>query len=302
MATGVIFDIKRYAINDGPGIRTTIFFKGCPLSCAWCHNPEGMSPKVEKMYSQVKCIGCQECVQACTRNACTLTSEGIVTDKKLCVACGECADACPTTATEMSGQTETTDSIMKILEKETVFFDQSGGGVTFSGGEPLRQAKFLLELLQACGERGIHRTVDTSGFVRLETLLEVARHTDHFLFDLKVMDPEKHKQLTGVSNKLILQNLKLLAETGASINLRLPLVEGVNDDDANIDEVTAFAKSLPGESKKVNLLPYHGVAVHKYEKLGKSYHSNGMAAPSEKRQTQIVERLKAAGVDAVLNG
>ncbi len=299
--SGLVFDIKRYAINDGPGIRTTIFLKGCPLSCNWCHNPESISPKVEKMYSAAKCIGCEQCVEICPQEACRLTPDGIKTDKELCINCGKCADICPTKATEMSGYTETVESIMATLEKEIIFFDQSGGGVTFSGGEPLMFPKFLILLLDACGEKGIHRTVDTSGFTKTETLLDVAKRTDLFLYDLKILDATKHKQYCGVDNAIILENLKALAESGANINIRIPLLKDINDDEKNIDKSAVFIDALAGGKKKVELLPYHDIANHKHQKLGQDYDPNGMIAPDEARQKQIVAQFKTHGVTAEFN-
>jgi pyruvate formate lyase activating enzyme len=267
--SGFVFDLKRYAINDGPGIRLAIFFKGCNLNCAWCHNPEGISPKPEKMYAAAKCIGCGTCVDNCETHAITLTSHGIVTDESRCTLCGSCADVCPTKAIEMSGRLMTVPELMKIIVKERAFFDQSGGGVTFSGGEPLLQAEFLLELLDECGKQGIHRAVDTAGHVNTATLLEVARQTDLFLYDLKVMDPAIHEQWTGVRNDLILANLRTPAEAGAAIIIRFPLVGGVNDHEENIRQTATFITSLPGNLPEVHLLPYHAIAQHKYAKLGR---------------------------------
>jgi pyruvate formate lyase activating enzyme len=299
--SGLVFDIKRYAINDGPGIRTTIFMKGCPLSCLWCHNPEGRSPKVQKMYSAAKCIGCQQCVEICSQEACSLTPAGIVTDKELCIVCGKCAENCPAKATEMSGRPETVESIMAVLEKEIIFFDQSGGGVTFSGGEPLMFPKFLIMLLDACGERAIHRTVDTTGFTKTETLLKVAKRVELFLYDLKIMDSAKHKKYTGVNNEIILHNLKVLAESGANINIRIPLIKDINDDERNIEETAAFIGALAGEKRQIDLLPYHNIADHKHQKLGQDYNSNGMAPPDEERQKQIIAKFEAYGIPAKIS-
>ena len=226
----LIFDIKRYAINDGPGIRITVFLKGCPLSCAWCHNPEGISKKAQKLYTASRCIGCEQCVEVCEQEACVLTPDGIVTDRERCIVCGQCADICPTKATEISGDQMTVEQLMKIIRRETLVMDQSEGGVTFSGGEPLMQHKFLLEILETCGREGIHRCVDTTGFANTEILLKVAEKTEHFLYDLKMMDSEKHKKYTGVPNEKILENLKALSATGAKIDIRIPLIHGVNDD------------------------------------------------------------------------
>ena len=301
MSFTLIFDIKRYAINDGPGIRITIFLKGCPLSCKWCHNPESQSPAKQKFYTASKCIGAQDCIEVCPNDALTLTKNGIVTDFELCKLCGKCADACPTKAIEMVGKMYEVDELMKIIEREKVHIDQSGGGVTFSGGEPLMHSDFLIEMLNECGKRNFHRTVDTSGFADSKTLLEVAKYTDLFLYDLKLMDSEKHKKWTGVSNQLILKNLILLAETEANINIRIPLIKNVN---ANVKELTKMAKfvsELPG-NQIVNLLPYHNIAANKYNKLGSVYNEFNMAEPSEKEQNKAVEIFKQFEINVEIGG
>ena len=302
MQAGLIFDVKRYAINDGPGIRVTFFLKGCPLSCAWCHNPEGISPQVQKMYSVDKCIGCEACVEACPENACRLTPGGIVTDRDVCTICGICADVCPTKATEMSGKIVTVEEIVTIAEKERVFFDQSGGGVTFSGGEPLMQADFLISLLDELGARSIHRTVDTTGFTKKETLLEVAERTDHFLYDVKMMNSGYHRKWTGVGNEKILYNLRLLAETGASINIRIPLVRGINDDDENIEQTAVFVAGLAGEKKSVSILPYHNIMVNKYEKLGEDFSIANMSEPTSFELSDVISKFAAFGLKATIGG
>lgn len=302
MHSGLIFDVKRYAINDGPGIRVAIFFKGCPLRCGWCHNPESISPEIQKMYNRDKCIGCRLCVEACPESCCELTADGIVTDLKQCTGCGCCAGACPTKATEMSGRQVTVNDIITIVEKERVFIEQSNGGVTFSGGEPLRQHHFLIEVLDALGDRSLHRAVDTSGFARTETLLEVARRTDLFLYDLKIMDPAKHKQWTGVDNFLILENLALLAANGANIIIRLPLIRGVNDDNQNIERAASFLAGLPGTGPAVNILPYHNIMTNKYLRLGTTYDSSRMAEPDGIDQARVIEIFARHGVKATLGG
>jgi pyruvate formate lyase activating enzyme len=302
MNPSLIFDVKRYAINDGPGIRITIFLKGCPLSCAWCHNPEGMSKEVQKMYTESKCIGAQECVEVCEVNALTLTPNGIVTNVDVCNLCGDCAAVCPTKAIEMSGQLMSVEHIMKLIKRETLLMDQSEGGVTFSGGEPLLHHKFLIELLDECGKEGIHRCVDTTGFANPKVLLDVAKRTDHFLYDLKMMDSEKHKKYTGVPNEKILENLKILAKTGAKINIRIPLIKGVNDDAENIQKSAAFIVSLAGETKVVNILPYHNIASKKYEKLGGVYDSGAMEEPPSTHQEDILKTFRTYGVEAIIGG
>jgi pyruvate formate lyase activating enzyme len=299
---GCIFDIKKYSINDGPGIRVTVFFKGCPLRCAWCHNPEGISPRVEKMYNNAKCIGCRACVTACPENACSLTDAGIVTDLARCTACGTCADVCPTTATEMSGRLVTLGEVLAVVDRERVFFEHSEGGVTISGGEPLQQPKFLLALLGALGQRGIHRAVDTTGLAPSHLLLEVARHSELFLYDLKLINSSRQKQWTGVANELILDNLRLLAESGAEINIRIPLVAGVNDDQENIEQTASLIAGLAGPRKKVNLLPYHNIMTNKYLRLGSEYRAEGMGEPSPASLTRIIAQFAEKGIEAVVGG
>lgn len=300
--SGLVFDIKRYAINDGPGIRVTIFLKGCPLSCRWCHNPESISPQVQKMYTESKCIGCGECVDICPVQACELTPAGIVTDQELCENCGQCAEVCPAKATEMSGHYQSVTDLLKVIEDERPFFDQSGGGVTFSGGEPLLYPKFLKEILDACGHLQIHRTVDTSGLAKTKTLLEVAKRTDLFLYDLKLMDPDQHKKWTGIGNKRILKNLQALAKTGADIQIRIPLIKGVNSDAENIEATAVFVAALPGPLKTIKLLPYHNLAAGKSAKLGQSYEAGPMTEPDEKDLTRVTEQFAAHGLTASVGG
>ncbi|MFA7227731.1 MAG: glycyl-radical enzyme activating protein [Melioribacteraceae bacterium] len=302
MESGFIFDIKRYSINDGPGIRVTVFFKGCNLQCAWCHNPESISHKVQKLYSENRCIGCSACVENCPEKACILTEEGIVTDNSKCKVCGKCADVCPTTATEMSGRIETSENIVKIILRETVFMDSSEGGVTFSGGEPLLQPKFLFELLDECGKKGIHRAIDTAGFVKTEVLLEAAKRTDLFLYDLKMMDPDLHKRWTGVSNELILSNLRTLSENGSEINIRIPLIAGVNDNPKNIDQTARFISSLSGGRKKINILPYHNIAQQKYKKLGIEFNADNLEEPGKENLGQIISHFESYGLKASAGG
>jgi pyruvate formate lyase activating enzyme len=302
MVNALLFDIKPYSINDGPGIRITVFLKGCPLNCAWCHNPESISPHVQKMYSKAKCIGCSTCVEHCPQKALKLTSDGIVTDFNLCDMCGICADVCPTKAMEMSGRPATVEEVMKVVRRETVMMDHSQGGITVSGGEPLMQADFLIELLDECGREGIHRAVDTSGLAKTETLLEVAKRTDLFLYDLKVMDPEMHRKYTGVSNDKILSNLKVLAETGAEINIRIPFVRGVNTDEKNIRETAAFVSSLAGPPKHVSILAYHNIAINKYNKLGQAYDLSGMEEPTREEIDRAVSLFAEYGLPATVGG
>jgi pyruvate formate lyase activating enzyme len=294
--SGLIFDIKRYAIHDGPGIRITIFLKGCPLSCKWCHNPEGMSNKVQKMYTAAKCIGAQECVTVCPHEALTLTREGIVTDMYKCQLCGKCAEVCPTKAIEMSGVFYSVEEIMDLIRKETLVMDRSGGGVTFSGGEPLMHSKFLFALLDACGKEEIHRSLDTTGFANEKIIREAAKRVDHFLYDLKHMNPDKHEYWTGVRNERILENLRTLVSLGASLTIRIPVIEGVNADPENIEQTARFVAGLEGDRPPVELLPYHHIATHKHQKLGSEFQEAGMQEPSEETLQRIVRQFEGYGI------
>ena len=241
-------------------------------------------------------------MENCPLKALTLTSEGIITNTELCDLCGICADVCPTKAMEMSGTRVTVEEIMKRIRRETVMMDQSEGGVTISGGEPMMQSDFLIELLDALGREGIHRAVDTTGFTKTETLLEVAKRTELFLYDLKMMDSQRHKTFTGVPNEKILENLRILSESGANINIRIPLIKGVNADEDNIRKSAEFVAELAGEKKLVSLLPYHNIAIHKYGKLGQDYESGDMLEPSQTEIGNAIRIFAEFGLEAAVGG
>ena len=298
----LIFDIKRYAISDGPGIRITIFFKGCPLSCSWCHNPESQSPEQQNLYTASRCIGAQDCIEVCPNDALTLAPEGIVTDLNLCKLCGKCAEACPTKAIEMSGRYYSTHELLQIIEKERVHFEQSGGGVTISGGEPLMFPEYLIELLALCKQAGIHTAVDTSGFEGKEILLKVAEFTDLFLYDLKLMDPILHKKWTGVDNKLILENLKVLIDKKKAVNIRVPLIKNVNAGEQNLLATAQFISELNGKKLSVNLLPYHPIGQGKYKKMGIPYNAYGMEQLSDPEIDHVIQIFKIHGIEVDVGG
>jgi len=302
MSKGLIFDIKKYAINDGPGIRITLFFKGCPLSCIWCHNPEGISEYQQKMYAASKCIGAIKCIEVCPEGALTLTPEGIVTDTERCTLCGKCALACPTKAIEMSGREYTTDELMKIIERETIFFDHSEGGVTFSGGEPLMHHQKLLELLDRCGQKQIHTVVDTALFAKTEIVLEVANQTNLFLVDLKAFDSEIHKRYTGISNELILKNITVLADNGHDFIIRIPFIHGVNTDKETLEKEATFLSKLSWKRKEINLLLYHDIAKGKHQKLGTNFNREGLETPSNAEIELAKIIFGAAGLKVSVGG
>ena len=300
----LIFDIKRYALHDGPGIRTTLFLKGCPLRCVWCHNPESWSSGPQRLYKQVKCIGCSSCVEACPEGALKLTPEGIRPTGRPCIQCGACADACPSLAMEICGRAWPMEELMAEVEKERGVMQDSGGGVTLSGGEPLMDPDYTLELLAELGRRGFHRAVDTTLYVSSEIIPEVAKECELFLVDLKTMDSEVHHKYTGVPNKRILDNIRLLSGLGARYFIRIPLIREVNADPANLDATIRFLTSLPTLPVEVDLLPYHDIGKGKHERLGTVYNPLGyvLTTPSPEEQESAAERFRAAGLTARLGG
>ena len=300
----LIFDIKRYALHDGPGIRTTLFLKGCPLRCAWCHNPESWSPKPQKLYKKSKCIGCGSCVAACSQDAIELTPDGVVPTENRCLLCGKCTDACPAAALEMSGRAWPMDELMAEVEKERGVMADSGGGVTLCGGEPLMDPDYALELLRELGRRGFHRAVDTSLFVRPELIPEVARECELFLVDLKTMDSEVHRKYTGVPNEQILSNIRLLSGLDARYFIRIPLIRKVNADRVNLEATARFLTSLPTPPEEVDLLPYHDSGKGKHERMWSVYNPLGYAfsAPSQKEQEAAAELFRAHGLKVQIGG
>jgi len=260
------FDIKRSALHDGPNIRTTVFFKGCPLRCLWCRNPAGIDGGVEIVTVQERCIGCRECVEGCPEKALSWNGGTIERTISACSLCLNCVEICPSLAHEAVGWQASVNAVMAEIEKDLTLYDQSGGGVTFSGGEPLLQPAHLLELLKRCRALDIHCSVDTSGYADKETVLAVARLTDLILFNLKVMNPEKHKKYTGVGNELILHNLQVLDEIGAAVRVRFPLIATVNDSVENIEAMARFIAGLD-HINDVDILVYDDPAADRVRKL-----------------------------------
>lgn len=263
---GTIFDIQRFCVHDGPGIRTTVFFKGCPLKCIWCHNPESQKKKPEIAYYPQKCIFCKACGAVCPQNCHAFTEEQHTFDRHHCVHCGKCTAACSAGALESIGRTETADAVLQEVLRDKAFYKNSDGGLTVSGGEPLMQGAFLIELLKGAKAAGLHTCIETCGFASKEILREVAQYTDLFLFDVKETDDARHKQLTGVPFAPIRKNLNYLNALGAKIILRCPLVPEINVRDAHLQEIARIAAELD-QLLEVNVMAYHRLGDGKYDAL-----------------------------------
>ncbi len=297
MSIGTIFDIKRYAINDGPGIRTAVFFKGCPLKCWWCHNPEGQINQPQLMIRENRCKLSRACVDACPRGAISWNN-GPSMDWEKCDQCGNCAEVCYTGGLELVGRNVSAAEVMAEIERDVPFYDQSGGGVTFTGGEPLAQSEFLQDLLQACREQHIHTAVDTSGYTSWEKFYAIVPLVDLFLFDVKLMDETRHIKYTSVSNTLILANLRKLADAGAHIIVRIPLIPGVNDDDENIDLCGSALAKLP-KFEGAEVMPYHDIGTAKYKALGMKYKLENIKPPTGEQVERVEAMLSYHGVAVI---
>jgi pyruvate formate lyase activating enzyme len=362
--TGTIFDIMKYSIRDGPGIRTTVFFKGCPLNCWWCHNPESQAFGQEMMVREDRCIGCGACLRACRHGAIievdreiaslggatieadraiastggvivetdkaiaslggvivetdkAIASTGgviVETDKAIaslggvitslkgalltltekCRLCGDCVKVCHSEARVLVGREATSQQLMEEIEKDLVFYEDSGGGVTFSGGEPLAQPAFLKTMLEMCRRKEIHTAVDTTGFGKLEDLLEVSASTDLFLYDLKLIDESEHRRFTGVSNKTILENLRVLSRRHSNIIIRIPIIPGVNDSEENLRRTGEFLSGFGGV-REVNLLPYHKTGVEKYRRLRRTYSLPDLEPLDHETMKRMAEAMRISG-------
>ncbi len=292
--TGVIFDIQRYSIHDGSGIRTLVFLKGCPLRCAWCCNPESQSFAAELAVNPARCIRCGLCAKACPAHAIPSQVEGSVTpDRGRCQACGACVDVCPMAGRTLHGRVVTVNDVISTVERDYIFYRTSGGGVTLSGGEPLLQALFAADLLQACQERGINTAIETCGYAPWDEFAGVLAHTDTVLFDIKHVDGEAHRRLTGVDNALILENLRRAADQAGHVVLRMPLIPECNAEPATVRAIAELARDL--HISEMHLLPYHGLGEAKYAALGKCYPLAGLHHLSPEIIHDLKEVAEAVG-------
>jgi pyruvate formate lyase activating enzyme len=301
MDKGIVFDIMRFSTRDGPGIRTTVFLKGCPLACQWCHNPESQKTKPELMLRPGLCINCQECVNTCSQGAISVLDGTVITDPAHCNLCGECVEVCYAEARAMVGREMTVSEVIAEVMKDAPFYEESGGGVTFSGGEVFTQPGFLLELVKACKQRDLNITIDTCGFVQWTMLEKTIPYVDLYLYDLKVIDDETHRKYTGVSNQLILSNLSKLAEYGARIIVRIPVVPGVNDTEQSLHELAEVVSSMP-QIERLELLPYHQAGVEKYNRLNRPYHLLNTISPTSERMDHIAQIFRSAGISVQTGG
>lgn len=289
MRSGLVFNIQRFSLQDGPGVRSTVFMKGCPLACAWCHNPESQSPEPEIVRMRHRCMVC-----------------GLCTDKELSEPVSLDLDeadveACPTGALQAIGRRMGSAELVETLLRDRIFFDESGGGVTLSGGEPLLQARFVIETMRLLRAEGVHTALDTCGYAKWTDLQEAAGQTDLVLYDVKLMDEDRHKAATGVSNRLILDNLAALSKIHANIWIRVPIIPGINDDEANLEATAEFLAPLAG-IRQVDLLPYHPTGEAKFARVGMTYALHGTPSPSIQQLETLAEIFHAKGLHTTIGG
>ena len=299
--TGWIFDIQRFSLHDGPGIRTLVFMQGCPLICKWCCNPEGQKHHPQLRFLSIKCVGADickaPCVDACPEGAISLSSEGkATTNWGLCQACGRCTEACLFGARTIAGKRMTVDEVLAEVEKDWPFYNRSGGGVSVGGGEPLMQFKFVLALVKKCQERFFHIALETCGHGQWPHLKQISEYLDLLYYDIKHMDSVRHKELTGVSNDLILSNARrvLSGEVGCEVIVRIPIVPGCNDSEQDVAAIARFVAESGG--KMIELLPYHALGSSKYRQLGMQYELGEVRPPSEEQMERLRNVVKSFGL------
>ncbi len=297
--TCTLFNVQRFSTEDGPGIRTTLFFKGCPLTCPWCHNPEGMGAGPEVMWQGALCLGCGDCAEACPQHAIRLTDGRVQIDRDRCESCGQCAQACPSAALERVGVEYGVDDLLEVVLKDRTFYQTSGGGVSLSGGEPLMQHRFLLEFAPRCRAEGVHVALDTCGLARPEWLEPVLESVDLVLFDLKVIDPAEHRRLTGAPLDGILDNLNRIVGAGLPIWVRTPVIPGHTDDEPNLRGIAAYLKANVPTLERYDLLAFTNLCTSKYEMLDRAFPLADEPLLSAETMNRLTRAVRDEGVEVV---
>lgn len=291
LLSATICDIKRYTIQDGPGIRSTVFFKGCPLHCLWCSNPESIAVLPELAYNREKCLFCGECQNQCGQDALSMSGSSLVHQKDLCKRCQKCAEVCYSKALCFAGKLYTLSQLILLLEKDNAFYQRSKGGVTLSGGEPLLQADFVIDLLKELKNKGIHTAIVTTGFGETKALKQILKIVDLVLFDIKHSDPDIHKKLTGKDNKLILKHLEMISKEGVPLYISVPLIPGINDDEKNLSGTAAIINNL-SNVERIRMIPYHRLGASKYEQLSRPYSLEALHQYQKETMDSIVQIFK----------